>query len=350
MLPVLFRIPTPWGEIPLYSYGVMLGTSLLVGWYLIMNLAASPRSTAPLSTPAEELGRYRGLNRDLLANAFLLSVVFALAGARLAYILTNLHDFHSFSDLINTRKGGMVAYGSFLGGTLTSWLYLRSKGLPFLIWADVACTALCAGTGLTRIGCYLFGCDFGLRLGPDAPGLLQTLGTFPHWDLDGRTGAAAFVHHVNTEGLPLEATHSYPVHPTQLYESLVGFILLAWVLWLWPRRKFVGQMWLTAVLGYATWRFGVEFVRADPERGGALGVSSSQWVSLAVVPAAAWVYARTRKQAENGEQVLVVQDTALEPPPDGEAPTPLPEAPEPARASSGQARPGKKRKKGKRRR
>jgi hypothetical protein len=36
MHPVLFSIPTPWGAIPIYSYGVMLGSSLLFAWYFIM--------------------------------------------------------------------------------------------------------------------------------------------------------------------------------------------------------------------------------------------------------------------------------------------------------------------------
>ena len=48
MHPVLFRIPLPeltlplvgkLSSIPIYSYGVMLGLSLVVGWYLTLGLA-----------------------------------------------------------------------------------------------------------------------------------------------------------------------------------------------------------------------------------------------------------------------------------------------------------------------
>ena len=28
MYPILFHVPTPWGAIPVYAYGVMLGLSL----------------------------------------------------------------------------------------------------------------------------------------------------------------------------------------------------------------------------------------------------------------------------------------------------------------------------------
>ena len=34
-------------------------------------------------------------------------------------------------------------------------------GVP---WADVAVPSLCSGLMITRIGCYLFGCDFGARM------------------------------------------------------------------------------------------------------------------------------------------------------------------------------------------
>ena len=36
MRPVLFRIPGI--DLPLYSYGVMLGLSLIVGWYIVLGL------------------------------------------------------------------------------------------------------------------------------------------------------------------------------------------------------------------------------------------------------------------------------------------------------------------------
>jgi len=40
MHPILFRIPLPGGDtLPIYSYGVMLGLSLVAGWYLALGLA-----------------------------------------------------------------------------------------------------------------------------------------------------------------------------------------------------------------------------------------------------------------------------------------------------------------------
>ena len=35
------------------------------------------------------------------------------------------------------RKGGLVAYGGFVGGLLGSWAFLAPKKIRLLAWADV---------------------------------------------------------------------------------------------------------------------------------------------------------------------------------------------------------------------
>ena len=62
MHPVLINIPTPWGAIPIYSYGVMLGSSLLFAWYFIMYMGK----------------KIEGYNRELLASCFTWTAVGAI--------------------------------------------------------------------------------------------------------------------------------------------------------------------------------------------------------------------------------------------------------------------------------
>jgi phosphatidylglycerol:prolipoprotein diacylglycerol transferase len=85
---------------------------------------------------------------------------------------------------------------------------------------------------------------------------------------------------------------SLPVHPTQLYEA-AGCLLTALLLSRWgPRNKrFDGQVALLALLLYAGLRSAIELVR-DDDRGALLGVSTSQWLSLAVVLAVARTWRR----------------------------------------------------------
>ncbi len=158
-------------NLPIYSYGVMLGLSLIVGWYLTLTLADRD-----------------GLPKETMANCYVITAIAAIVGARLLYIVTNLDEFTTVKGDSNSpldpmsffalRRGGLVAYGGFLGGYIGSWLYLQRHRIRLMPWADVAVPSLASGLFITRIGCYLFGCDFGKRLPSTAPAFLQKLGTF----------------------------------------------------------------------------------------------------------------------------------------------------------------------------
>lgn len=256
-------------NLPIYSYGVMLGLSLVVGWYITLTLAERD-----------------GLPKETMANCYVITAIAAIVGSRLLYILTNLDEFRenvhdpnsaiNFQSFFALRRGGLVAYGGFLGGYLGSWIYLRAHKIRLMPWADVAVPSLASGLLVTRIGCYLFGCDFGTELSEKSPGFLKKLGTFPHWaagTLDGGEGSPAWVRHVERyKGRPLYAElqkldHSFPVHPTQLYESLVGLALLALLLWQRKNQKFRGQIFFLFAFAYGYLRFLIELKRDDSERG-----------------------------------------------------------------------------------
>jgi phosphatidylglycerol:prolipoprotein diacylglycerol transferase len=341
MHPILFEIPTPglpWGDsLPIYSYGVMLGTSMIVAWYIVM-----------------WLGEREGVSRDTLANAFIATAVSSIVGARLLYVITNPDEFESFGDLLALRRGGLVAYGGFLGGYFGALAFAAiTKKMRLMSWADVVAPTLALGLTLTRVGCYLYGCDFGARLGDDAPSWLRAIGTFPHWH-DGPVrdaGSPAWSHHVATYDLPFDASSSYPVHPTQLYESLAGVALLAVTLLVWRHRQFRGHVVTVLAMAYGVWRFAIEYVRDDPERGEAFGFSTSQLISLAIIPVAALFYLHFRKQQRDAPvAVMRLGDPSsyvfVPAGPAGEPVSPSEPAPSDAAAAVTRgARPAKKRKK-----
>jgi phosphatidylglycerol:prolipoprotein diacylglycerol transferase len=164
-------------------------------------------------------------------------------------------------------QGGFVAYGGFVGGLAGSFWFLRRQGQRFLPWADAVAPSVALGVLLTRIGCYLEGCDFGKPLPYEAPALLESLGSFPRWAAADGLGAPAWVQHVNELGLSVSATSSLPVHPTQLYEAAAGALILALLLGSRSRTRFVGQRFFTLVFSYGCARFSIELVRGDLERG-----------------------------------------------------------------------------------
>lgn len=267
MHPILFRIPLPnWNlphfgpihdaigaTLPIYSYGVMLGLSFIVGWYLTLMLAEKD-----------------GLPKETMANCYVVTAIAALIGSRVLYVVTNLSEFDTLKDLFALRRGGLVAYGGFIGGYLGSWGYLKLKKIRLMPWADITVPSLATGLGITRIGCYLFGCDFGKPLTAGAPGFLQKLGTFPHWavgTVDRGDGSPAWIQHLNQNLVSHDSMASLPVHPTQLYESLLGWSLFALMLLQRKNQRFRGQVFMLFAFVYGFGRFLLELVRDDLERG-----------------------------------------------------------------------------------
>jgi phosphatidylglycerol:prolipoprotein diacylglycerol transferase len=277
----------------------MLGSSLLFAWYYIMYMGK----------------KVEGYNRELLASCFTWTAVGAIAGARLLYILTNLDSYDSLGSWFDLRSGGLVAYGGFLGGFVTALAFWRIKKIPLLPFADIAVPTLASGLMLTRVGCYLYGCDYGRPLQESAPGWLQSAGTFPKWDSEAYpsfacdqtiNGSPAYQHHLQEyPDLMVDRLSSLAVHPTQIYESVAGLLLFIFATWLLMHRRFRGQVLVVVAGLYGLWRFLIEYLRDDPERGFAFGFSTSQLISLALIPVCIIAYIHLRKRAEeNGDTAL----------------------------------------------
>ena len=248
MRPILLDLPL---GLPLYAYGTMLCLSVLVGRYVALRLA-----------------EHDGMDPAVMDRCALWTLAAALVGARLLFLVTNTDQLDGITATLSGWNGGLVAYGGFLGGFVGSAIFCRLRRLSVLAWADCAVPSLCIGLMFTRLGCFFAGCDFGVPW----DGL---------WAVRFPAGSPAFQEHVALGLLPAGATHSLPVHATQLYESAAGFILLVAVMMVRRRRTRPGQMFLSFVLGYAVLRYGIEILRADPQRGVVGPFSTSQLIAVA---------------------------------------------------------------------
>jgi len=151
MHPVLLRIPVV--DLPIYSYGVMLGLSLVVGWYIVLGLCERD-----------------GMDREKMGRLYVWTAACSVAGSRLLYVLTNLDRFDSFIDVFKVNQGGLVAYGGFIGGFLCGIVYCRVHKIRLLSWADCVVPSLGTGLAITRIGCFLYGLSLGNMV--TIPGLI----------------------------------------------------------------------------------------------------------------------------------------------------------------------------------
>lgn len=263
MHPVLLKLPF---GLQVYSYGAMLFIAVTVGRALTLRL-----------------GEQAGIDRRLSDRFILWTFVWAFVGARLLYVVTTLDQFHSVIEAFEWWNGGVVAYGGFLGGFTCAFVFCRRNGVRLLVWADCVAPSLCVGLAVVRVGCFLAGCDFGQPWSGS-------------WAVRFPAGSPAFVEQRLLGLVPAGATHSLPVHPTQIYESLAGLALLGLVTAVMRRRRVWGQPFGALVVGYAVLRFLIETVRADADRGFVGPFSTSQLIAVATGMAAVgllWVLARS---------------------------------------------------------
>src|ERR1041384_2047801 len=206
------------------------------------------------------------------------TAVWSIIGSRLLYVFTNLSGFNSITQVVMVNRGGLVAYGGMIGGFLASVYCCRKRGIPLLRWADVAAPSVVLGTAITRVGCLLFGCDYGAR--SDLPWAIR----FPGKSAMAPLGSPAFQHHVQHFNLSSDAAWSYSVHPTQVYESLVGLFLFGLLMLLRRYRRFSGEVFLGWVIGYGVLRSLIEVFRDDDDRGlytiGGVALSTSQIIGI----------------------------------------------------------------------
>ncbi len=181
--------------------------------------------------------------------------------------------------------GGLTYYGGLIAAVGYAVYFLRRERFPFWKAADMAGFGVALGLAWGRMGCFLAGCCFGTVC--DRPWAAW----FPRFS---PASEAQF----RARQLASESLPALPVHPTQLYEALgswaiaaVGYFLIA------PRKRYDGQVFVFFLVAYSVLRTLLELLRND-DRGGLLGLSTSQLISLAIVLPMPWVArhlrARTR--------------------------------------------------------
>lgn len=176
--------------------------------------------------------------------------------------------------------GGLTYYGGFLGAVPAGWYLLRRDRFPFWKAADMGGFTIALGLAFGRMGCLLAGCCFGVR--SDSAFALVFPGHSPASDWQWKHGMLA-----------AKAMPSLPVLPMQIAESAASLAICAYCyFWLHPRKRYDGQVFVAFLGLYAFARFVLEVFRSD-DRGGGLGLSTSQLIGVGLM-AAAYVVHRGR--------------------------------------------------------
>src|SRR5829696_5793090 len=196
----------------------------------------------------------RGHDPSPISDLIFAAVLGTLLGAKLYYVLFISRDIR---DVFS--RGGFVFWGGFIGSVILCWLTIRWKKLPFTRISDVAGICIAAGYSVGRTGCWAVGDDYGRPW--SGPLAVQ----FPE-------GAppSTVANMMQLFGTPLPPgalpDQVLAVHPTQLYETAMGFVMF---LILWKLRDHDhAEGWLFGVYMVLAGleRFVVEFWRAKDDR------------------------------------------------------------------------------------
>ena len=138
--------------LPIRGYGVML-------------LLAIVASTGLAAWRAKSIG----VDPEIALSLAFWLIVLGLVGARVFYVIEYWSSFrrpeYSYGDtlvaILSINQGGLVVYGSLLGGTLALALFVYRYRLPLGPMADLVAPCVLLGMSLGRIGCLLNGCCYG---------------------------------------------------------------------------------------------------------------------------------------------------------------------------------------------
>ena len=242
MFPELFSI----GPVTVYTYGVLLAASYLLGLRLAM-----------------WRGKSWGLDANRVLDLGIYIIISALVGAKLLLLIVDFDQFvRSPAELLSLARSGGVFYGGLILAVVVAFWYMWRHKLPFWTTCDVFAPGIALGHVTGRLGCLAAGCCYG------KPATVA-------WAITFRSPAAAA-----NVGTPL----GIPLHPTQLYEA--GAELLILLLLLATERKgkpFAGRTFWAYMFLYAVSRYIIENYRGDP-RGMVFGISTSQFISLILAP------------------------------------------------------------------
>lgn len=111
--------------------------------------------------------RQIGFDFDQVLSLVFWMIICGILGARLFYIIQKWDEFAAndinelFAKLADVTKGGVVVYGSLIGGMIAATTFLRFSNLDWRKTLDVIAPAMVLGLAIGRIGCLMNGCCYG---------------------------------------------------------------------------------------------------------------------------------------------------------------------------------------------
>jgi phosphatidylglycerol---prolipoprotein diacylglyceryl transferase len=243
--------------LPVFGYGLML----FIGF-------SSAVSLATLRAERE------GLSSDVIWDLSIWLFIPGIVGARLYYLIQyydrvfiGVPSSEWLIAAFNLSQGGIVLYGGLIGGASGYFAFCFTRHLRPLALADIIIPSVFVGIGFGRIGCFLNGCCYGAS-------------TALPWAVQFPRESATFSSMMEKGLVDINAACTPPLHPTQIYSSIDGFIIAGITAWYFGHRRRNGEVLAVALLIYPITRFCMEMLRADEVGQLKTNLTTAQLVSI----------------------------------------------------------------------
>lgn len=235
MFPELLKI----GEFTIYTYGVMLAIAYLSAIALSVWNA-----------------KKAGLDSKVMIDTSIIILIAAIVGAKLFYVIGHLPSMIAEpSRLIDVLRAGGVFQGGLICAAIAGIWYLLVKKQNVWLFTDCVAPAIAMGQSIGRLGCLAAGCCYGKPCDPNLP-----------WAIIFEKSSLA--------------PNGIPMHPVQIYETILMAIVFVVLMLFWRKRKFDGQIFWIYVIIHSVVRGGIiEWFRGDH---GAvfIGLTGQQLISV----------------------------------------------------------------------
>ena len=227
-------------HLAIYSFGLMLVVAFYSCYYF-------------LNYDLKLLGYEEKLSSDIIFWA----AVGGILGAKIYYLLENIDRVINSYDPMNMvfSGAGLVFLGGLMGSTICVSFILKKNKVPWLTFANIIGPLIFLGYAIGRLGCFLVGDDYGI------PSSLPWAISFPN-------GIPPTTTNTFSDLYPWVDISAYDpgvitVHPTQLYEAIICFILFL-ILWKYRKSTKIKDILFFLYLFLAgVERFFIEFIRTN---------------------------------------------------------------------------------------
>ena len=253
------------GPLQLRTFGLVVGLGVLIGAWL-----------------AARYGEGYGIARDETYSLATRMVVGGVIGARITWVLSHWDELDGPLDAIAIWKGGLQFSGGFIAAVIIGYPTYRHWGrLKRWRSLDGYAYGLTIGLAFGRIACTSVGEHFG------------RLTSFPLGvRYEGGDVRENFLGSIRLE--PGMVFHNTAIY--ELLYLLALFAFLTWLLYLRPNRPRTGTAIGIFCAYYGVTRFLSDSLRVNDER--VLGLTGAQWMCVALLPTAAWILIKVRRQLD----------------------------------------------------